>query len=162
MREQVVAAEPTRLSESLEDYLEAIMRIEEEKSAVRPKDIASALHVSPPSVTAALQNLAARGLVNYQPYDLVTLKPRGRKLARDVIRRHEGLQRFFTDILRIDPEEADHIACSMEHAMPSHVMDRLLEFIDFVGKSPHGGLIWSPGVGFGLRSLHGTPPKDTD
>jgi DtxR family Mn-dependent transcriptional regulator len=146
------------LSESLEDYLEAIMHIEEEKRAARPKDIAGHLGVSPPSVTAALQNLGARGLVNYHPYDLVTLTPRGRRVARDVIRRHEGLRRFFVDILRIEDEEADRVACDMEHAVPPQVMDRLLAFIDFIADSPHGGLTWSPDAGFGLRSLDGARP----
>jgi DtxR family transcriptional regulator, Mn-dependent transcriptional regulator len=149
--------QPDHLSESLEDYLEAIMHIEEEKRAARPKDIARRLGVSPPSVTGALQNLAARGLVNYRPYDLVTLTPRGRRLARDVARRHEGLRRFFVDILRIDDEEADRVACDMEHAVPADVMDRLLAFVEFVADSPHVGITWSTGAGFGLVSLDGTP-----
>jgi DtxR family Mn-dependent transcriptional regulator len=157
-KEQPPIRQMDRLSESLEDYLEAIKHIEEEKRAARPKDIARHLGVSPPSVTAALQNLGSRGLVNYHPYDLVTLTPRGRRVARDVIRRHEGLRRFFVDILRIDDEEADRVACDMEHAVPPQVMDRLLAFIDFIADSPHGGLTWSPDSGFGLRSLDGSQP----
>ncbi len=156
VRHTAAATEQTALSESLEDYLEAIGHIESEKQAVRPKDIAQRLHVSPPSVTAALQNLAARGLVNYQPYDLVTLTPQGRHLAHDVIRRHVGLQRFLTDILCIEAAEADRLACSMEHAMPAYVMDRLLQFLDFVTDSPHGGPVWSPDSGFGLRNTGAT------
>jgi len=163
-QDRAAAAWAAHLSESLEDYLEAIVRIESEKQAARPKDIARRLSVSPPSVTAALQNLSARGLVNYRPYDLVTLTPRGRRLARDVVRRHDGLRRFFTEILRIDVGEADSVACALEHAVPPDVMDRLLEFIDFVADSPHGGVTWSPDAGFGLRAADGTvaavaPPR---
>jgi DtxR family Mn-dependent transcriptional regulator len=162
-KERQIVSRTGPLSESLEDYLEAIMHIEEEKRAARPKDIALHLGVSPPSVTAALQNLGSRGLVNYHPYDLVTLTPRGRRIARDVIRRHEGLRRFFIDILRIDEDEADRVACDMEHSVPPQVMDRLLTFIDFIADSPHGGLTWSPQSGFGLRSSGGTQPGgDTD
>jgi DtxR family Mn-dependent transcriptional regulator len=157
-KERQAMSQTGHLSESLEDYLEAIMHIEEEKKAARPKDIARYLGVSPPSVTAALQNLGGRGLVNYHPYDLVTLTPRGRRVARDVIRRHEGLRRFLVDILRIDDEEADRVACDMEHAVPLQVMDRLLAFIEFIADSPHGGLTWSQDAGFGLRSLDGTQP----
>jgi DtxR family Mn-dependent transcriptional regulator len=149
-RQTTHGPEPGRLSDSLEDYLEAILHIEEEKHAARPKDIARSLEVSAPSVTGALQTLAGRGLVNYRPYDLVTLTPKGRRLARDVVRRHEGLRRFFTDLLRIDPVEADQVACSMEHALPADVLDRLLEFIDFTLESPHGAPSWSPKTGFGL------------
>jgi DtxR family Mn-dependent transcriptional regulator len=77
-----------------------------------------------------------------------------------VVRRHEGLRRFFVDILRIDDEEADRVACDMEHSIPQQVMDRLLIFIDFIADSPHGGLTWSPESGFGLRSTDGTQPDD--
>lgn len=148
------------LSESLEDYLEAILAIEDEKQAARSKDIARRLSVSPPSVTAALQNLAGRGLVNYAPYDLVTLTKRGRKIAADVRRRHEALRRFFTELLKLDPDEADRIACHMEHSLPSHVLIRLVDFMDFIGECPWGELTWSPTGGFERRRAE--PPVHTD
>lgn len=153
-RGKAAAVQADRLSESLEDYLEAILHIEEDKNAARPKDIAQRLRVSPPSVTAALQNLAGRGLVNYQPYDLVTLTSRGRRIARDVARRHDGLRRFLIDILHIEFAEADTVACSMEHALPSHILIRLVEFIDFLGQNPNTRPTWSPESGFGLRPVH--------
>jgi DtxR family transcriptional regulator, Mn-dependent transcriptional regulator len=149
----------TELSESLEDYLEAILAIEGEKQAARPKDIARRLSVSPPSVTAALQNLASRKLVNYAPYDLVTLTERGRQLARDVTRRHEALHRFFSDLLQLDGAEADELACHMEHALPPHALGRLVQFMDFVDASPHGGVNWSARTGFGLRRVDTTPDQ---
>lgn len=126
------------LSESLEDYLEAILHIEEEKEVVRPKDIAAYLNVSPPSVTAAVQNLGIRGLANYRPYDRVTLTPAGRQVAEDIAGRHKALYRFFADILCIDSEEADQIACSMEHSLPPHVLARLVTLTDTILSSPHG------------------------
>jgi DtxR family transcriptional regulator, Mn-dependent transcriptional regulator len=141
------------LSESLEDYLEAILAIEAEKPAARPKDIARRLRVSPPSVTAALQNLASRKLVNYAPYDLVTLTDEGRRAAQDVARRHDVLRRFFIDLLQLDPEEANDTACRMEHVLPPHVLGRLVEFMDFVGSSPHGGIKWTRRAGFGVRRM---------
>ncbi len=137
-----------QLSESLEDYLEAILSIEGEKQAARPKDIARRLSVSAPSVTAALRNLAARGLVNYSPYDLVTLTTHGRQIAADVRRRHEALRRFFTDLLKLEENEADEIACHMEHALPPHVLTRLVAFMDFIDGCPLGDLDWSPSGGF--------------
>jgi len=160
-----------RLSESLEDYLEAILEIETEKQAARPKDIARRLGVSAPSVTTALQNLAARKLVNYAPYDLVTLTPRGRRTARGVRRRHDALRRFFTDLLRLEPDEADDVACHMEHSLSARALSRLTAFMDFIEESPHGGVVWSPSGGFELRIADdrngaadappGTPPPGT-
>ncbi len=60
------------LSASLEDYLEAIFHIEQEKHAARAKDITERLQVSGASVTAALRTLAEKKLINYAPYDLIT------------------------------------------------------------------------------------------
>ncbi len=155
-------AKADALSESLEDYLEAIMHIEDEKRAARPKDIARRMHVSSPSVTAAVQNLAARGLVNHQPYDLVTLTDVGRDVATDVARRHEGLRRFLVEILRIERAEADHVACGMEHSLPSDVLARLIEFIDFIADSPHGGVTWTPEKGFQLKMAGDSPAEEAE
>ncbi|MCK4511033.1 MarR family transcriptional regulator, partial [bacterium] len=60
------------LTESQEDYLEAILAILEDKQAVRAKDIAKRLGVTGPSVTGALHVLSAKGVVNYAPYDVIT------------------------------------------------------------------------------------------
>ena len=156
--EKAAPALASELSESLEDYLEAILAIEGDKRAARPKDIAARLSVSPPSVTAALQNLAARKLVNYAPYDLVTLTEHGRRLALDVRKRHDALRRFFTELLQLDLAEADEVACHMEHALPANALGRLVEFMDFIDNSPHGGVNWSPRTGFVPR--HSSAPSD--
>lgn len=132
------------LSDSLEDYLEAILEIEDKKCAARPKDIAQRLKVSPPSVTAALQNLGARGLVNYAPYDVVTLTPRGHRLAQDIRRRHDALKRFFSDFLRLDPSEADDLACYMEHRLSLQAYERLVKLMDFIESCPHSKIAGSP------------------
>ncbi len=80
------------LSASLEDYLEAIFHIIKQKQAVRAKDISRRLTVSSSSVTGALHSMAERGLINYAPYDVITLTAKGKAVAEDVIRRHEVLQ----------------------------------------------------------------------
>jgi DtxR family Mn-dependent transcriptional regulator len=141
-------SEACELSESLEDYLEAILAIENEKKAARPKDIARFMSVSSPSVTAALQNLARRKLINYAPYDLVTLTDEGRRLAIDVKGRHDALLRFFAGVLRLDPDQADRIACHTEHALSAQALARLTEFMDFIDNTHRGGIRWSADEGF--------------
>jgi DtxR family Mn-dependent transcriptional regulator len=130
------------LSESLEDYLEAIYWIEREKKVARSKDIASRLHVSTSSVTGALHTLSDLGLVNYSPYHLVTLTQKGRKEARGVVRRHETLREFFTCVLCIDRKEADETACRMEHVLSAEILDRLVQFIEFVKQSRNDDMEW--------------------
>ena len=135
----------TELSASLEDYLEAIFRIVQAKSAARAKDIGDRLDVSRSSVTGALHALADRKLINYAPYDLITLTDKGRAVAEDVVRRHEVLRDFFVKVLAVDRKEADVAACKMEHAVPEAILERFVEFVEFVERCPRGGNEWIEG-----------------
>ena len=131
-----------KLSASLEDYLEAIFFIVEEKGAARPKDIADRLHVKAASVTGALKQLAAKGMVNYAPYDIVTLTAPGKRIAKGIAKKHKALLSFFTNVLDIEPDEATDFACTMEHSIPDHVLERFVAFAEFVEKCPNSGAIW--------------------
>lgn len=125
------------LSASLEDYIEAIYHIVAEKQAVRAKDIARRLGVKNSSVTAALRSLAEKGLINYAPYDVITLTAEGKRLSEDIIQRHEALRDFFVKVLSLDEELSDKAACKMEHALPREILDPLTEFVEFVERCPH-------------------------
>lgn len=131
-----------KLSASLEDYLETIFFIVEEKGAARPKDIADRLHVKAASVTGALKQLAAKELINYAPYDIVTLTTPGKRIAKGIAKKHNALLSFFTNVLDIPREEVEEFACTMEHSIPDHVMERFVEFAEFVEKCPNRGASW--------------------
>jgi DtxR family Mn-dependent transcriptional regulator len=127
------------LSASLEDYIEAIAHIVTEKKVARGKEIAKRLKVSRASVTEALRALSKKGLVNYEPYEVITLTEKGKEVAEDVIRRHEALKEFFVKILAIDATIAEESACRIEHAAPPEVIDRLIRFVKFIEVCPRGG-----------------------
>ncbi len=127
------------LSASLEDYIEAIYHIIVKKQVARSKDIASRLQVSRASVTEALRALAKKGLIHYAPYEPITLTSTGKKVAEDVIFRHDALKRFFTEVLAIDTKTAEEGACRVEHAAPPEVITRMISFIDFLQICPRGG-----------------------
>ncbi|HDR15816.1 MAG TPA: metal-dependent transcriptional regulator [Desulfobacteraceae bacterium] len=136
------------LTASLEDYLEAIFLIIAEKQAVRPKDIARRLKVSNSSVTGALRSLAEKGLINYAPYDVISLTPAGKAAASDVARRHEVLRDFFVNVLAINEHEADEAAWKMEHSIPKSILDRFIQFAEFAEVCPRGGTHWISGFGY--------------
>ena len=127
------------LSASLEDYIEAIAHIVDEKKVARGKEIAKRLQVSRASVTEALRSLSKKGLINYEPYEVITLTDKGREVAGDVIRRHEALKDFFIKVLAIDAAIAEESACRIEHAAPPEVIDRLIRFVNFIEVCPRGG-----------------------
>lgn len=127
------------LSASMEDYLEAIFHIVREKQAARAKDIAKSLNVNNSSVTGALRSLSEKGFINYAPYDVITLTPKGLLHAEDVVRRHEALMDFFTKVLCVEQSEASDAACKMEHAVSRNIIERLIRFVEFIDICPRGG-----------------------
>jgi DtxR family Mn-dependent transcriptional regulator len=132
----------------MEDYLEAIFSIIAEKEAVRPKDIARRLKIANSSVTGALRALADKKLINYAPYDVITLTATGKEAANDVIRRHEVLRDFFVKVLAVEEPEADKAACQMEHSIPRAILERFIRFAEFVEVCPRGGAKWIAGFGY--------------
>lgn len=127
------------LSASLEDYLEAIYLIVQRKQAARAKDVGEHLNVGRSSVTGALQALAKRELINYAPYDVVTLTEKGHTVAQKIAQRHEVLKDFFVKILAVDADEADAAACKIEHAISEKILERFVDFADFVKRCPRCG-----------------------
>jgi len=127
------------LSASLEDYIEAIYHIIAEKQVARGKDITARLKVSGASVTEALRSLAKKGLINYAPYEVITLTDAGRTTAEDVVRRHTALKKFFVEVLAIEDEIAEDGACKIEHTAPPEIITRMVDFIKFLEACPRGG-----------------------
>lgn len=143
-----MSAAAMELSESLEDYLEAIYHLERENRVARAAEIALRLGVSRPSVTGALKALGQRGLIHYDPYAHITLTAQGKRLAADVVRRHTILKEFLIKVLSVPPAEAEQAACRMEHILEASVMARFLEFARFIEACPRAGAEWIRGFGF--------------
>ncbi|MFA5865383.1 MAG: metal-dependent transcriptional regulator [Phycisphaerae bacterium] len=123
-----------QLSASLEDYLEAIYWVSREHGVARVSQIADRIAVGKSSVTAALKLLSEKGYVNYDPYQYISLTGTGEALALDVVWRHDVLKRFFIEVLGINETLAGETACKMEHHIHREVLDRLLKFVQSVGK----------------------------
>ncbi len=121
------------LTSNMEDYLEAILTLQEEQKVARVRDIARQLKVKMPSVTGAVRNLAEKGLVNYERYSFVTLTEKGRKIAEEITSRHQILYDFLTRVLLVDMEIAELDACRIEHAVSPQTMTKLKIFLaDYV------------------------------
>jgi DtxR family Mn-dependent transcriptional regulator len=137
--------ENTKLTASLEDYLEAIYTVVQEKQAALPKDIRKLLDVGRSSVSGALKALSNRNLINHESYGVITLTDQGTDIARKIVRRHEALKNFFIKVLAVDDVEADKTACLMEHAISATVLGKLIDFVAFVESCPRGGEKWIKG-----------------
>lgn len=115
----------------MEDYLETIYKIIQEKQSVKAIEISRILGVSRSSVSGALQTLAEKKLVNYGRYDAISLTTEGEKAAKNVMLKHTVLYRFFTEILGVEAAQAQESACAVEHVISEDILRRLMCFIEF-------------------------------
>jgi len=143
-----MSAEQLQLSASLEDYLEAIYHTVEAKGATRAKDIVPRMGVHNSSVTQALRSLSEKKLINYAPYDVITLTGPGEVLALGVVRRHETLSKFLNHVLGLPDAEADAEACRLEHAVSGGVLNRLVRFVEYFESCPQNDVRWDDEAGF--------------
>lgn len=130
------------LTDTLENYLEAIFRLEEERGFARVRDISNSLSVAKSAVTTALQSLSEKGLVDYEPYEPVTLSEEGRRRAERIVLRHRVIEDFLRNVLGLEAERADSMACGMEHAIDRDALERLVCFLAFVGRRREDGQSW--------------------
>ena len=148
------------ISASLEDYLEAIIVASRVKGAARVKDIAKRLQVTNASVTGALHALSEKRLINYTPYEVVTLTAEGERLAQGVLRRHETLKDFLEKVLAVEEPDAETAACSMEHALPRPVVERLVQFMEFVESRDRGTDRWAEHFAAFREKHESAPPTE--
>ncbi|MFP4176589.1 MAG: metal-dependent transcriptional regulator [Planctomycetota bacterium] len=127
------------LTPTLEDYLETIYRLERKKRVARPRDISEDQDVARSTVTSALQSLGEMDLINYEPYELITLTEEGRRKAEKLSNRHRIIRDFLESILGLNPDTAEETACGMEHAVGDEALERFVCFITFMRRCSSGG-----------------------
>jgi len=113
------------LSPSLEDYLETILVLERKNRVARVKDIAESLSVQMPSVTGALKNLKAKGLIEYEKNSFINLTANGVDIAVKILEKHDILSAFLEKILFLSEEKASEEACKIEHSIDTDTALRI-------------------------------------
>ncbi|MCI1208818.1 MAG: metal-dependent transcriptional regulator [Treponema sp.] len=107
--------------ESGENYLEAVLMLQNEKGAAHSVDVARKLNVSKPSVSRAMRVLGEGGYIEFGDSNVLTLTPKGRKKAEEVYGRHVLLTKFLEKITGVSPEQAEENACRIEHDIDTDV-----------------------------------------
>lgn len=99
---------------SMEDYLERIYTLIEEKGYARVSDIAEALNVHPSSVTKMVQKLDKSQYLIYEKYRGLVLTSKGKKMGKRLVDRHTLLEDFLRligvseDVIFEDVEGIEH------------------------------------------------------
>ena len=137
------------MSESEEMYLITIARLQEDgiEGPIPLSQLATELSVLPVSVNQMIHKMGEAGLVRYLPYKGAELTQEGYKIAVRVLRLRRLWEVFLVEKLDLSLEEADGLACRMEHIMPDGIANQLSVFLDDPIVSPQGKPIPKGGGG---------------
>jgi DtxR family Mn-dependent transcriptional regulator len=128
-------------SESVEEYIDCIYRLQRELDVVTTGEIATYMFVSPGSATTMVKRLAELGLVTHVPYQSIRLTDHGMKLATQLTRAHRVLKRFLVDELGLPWSDVHELACKLEHYVGEDVITRMHEKMDCPMFCPQGSPI---------------------
>jgi DtxR family Mn-dependent transcriptional regulator len=143
---------------TVENYVKGIYLIGARSApgtAVATGALATALGVSPGTVTGMLKTLSEADLATYTPYEGARLTPSGQRLALTVLRRHRLLELFLAETLHLPWDEVHEEAENLEHAVSERLVDRIDDFLGHPAVDPHGDPI--PSADGSLRESGGSP-----
>ncbi|HOG45351.1 MAG TPA: metal-dependent transcriptional regulator [Anaerolineae bacterium] len=129
------------ISQQMEEYLEAIGKLQERGQPVTTSALARECGVAAPTVTEMLHRLAGQGLIDYTPRREIALTEAGRSLSSTVIRRHRLWERFLHDVLGLGWDRVHDEACQLEHATSPDLERRLARALGNAATCPHGHAI---------------------
>ena len=120
----------------MEDYLEAIYELIDQKGYATSVDLAECLNVSQPSVTKMMRRLDRTELIDYEKYRGIRLTEKGIKLAKSIHERH-GIVSEFLRKIGVDENIANRDAEEIEHHIHPETLRKLQDLLE--GKSAISG-----------------------
>jgi Mn-dependent DtxR family transcriptional regulator len=122
-------------TDRMEDYLEVIYELVEQKGYATTVDISTYLNVSSPSVTKMTQRLDETGYLKYEKYRGIRLTNEGVRIAQNIRNRHGLLAEFFK-MIGVDEESANSDAEGIEHHLHPETIKGLEDFMNVLKKYP--------------------------
>jgi Mn-dependent DtxR family transcriptional regulator len=119
----------------MEDYLEVIYELIQQKGYATTTDISKYLNVSLPSVTKMIKKLGEVSYLDYEKYRGIRLTEDGISVAKSIRERHSLLTEFFM-MIGIDKKTANRDAEGIEHHLQPQTLKKLQEFVKLMKNSP--------------------------
>ncbi|RDI43058.1 transcriptional regulator MntR [Falsibacillus pallidus] len=120
---------------SMEDYIEQIYLLIENKGYARVSDIADALSVHPSSVTKMVQKLDKDDYLIYEKYRGLILTPKGKKIGKRLVYRHELLEQFLK-MIGVKEEHIYEDVEGIEHHLSWDSIDRIGDLVQYFEEEP--------------------------
>ncbi|MCU9593638.1 transcriptional regulator MntR [Caldibacillus thermolactis] len=120
---------------SMEDYIEQIYLLIENKGYARVSDIAEALSVHPSSVTKMVQKLDRSEYLIYEKYRGLVLTSKGKKIGKRLVYRHELLEQFLK-MIGVEDENIYNDVEGIEHHLSWDAIDRIGDLVQYFEENP--------------------------
>ncbi len=133
-----VAKRPQTISRAMEDYLKTIYQQVSHDGRISTSKLAEAMACSPASVTNMLQKLSDLTLVEYTPYQGVSMTPAGARIALEIIRHHRLIELYLSKILGYTWDKVHAEADRLEHVISEEFEEKIDEALGRPRKDPHG------------------------
>lgn len=121
-----------------QDYIKTIYELGGEKNKIGTKDIATALNVSPPSVSEMIKKLVKEDYIEYELYKGVKLTSYGLQEALKIKKRHLLWEVFLVQKLGYNWEDVHEEAEVLEHVTSLELEMLLEKYLDYPKVCPHG------------------------
>lgn len=120
---------PLNISESYENYLEAIYMIQKKRGEVHSVDIAEHLSFSKPSVSIAMKKLRQDGFITMDRHGHIALTASGLTVAKEIYQRHVLISAWLVQ-LGVDEETASRDACRIEHVISKESFQAVMKYVE--------------------------------
>src|SRR5919108_1924023 len=127
-----------RLSDSIQDYLKEIYKLQAESGRATTGGIAERMDVAVSSARAMEKKLPALALAAHEPYRGVVLTKAGEAVAIEVIRHHRLLEQYLAETLGLSIDAVHAEADRLEHALSEELEARIDASLGYPTHDPHG------------------------
>jgi DtxR family Mn-dependent transcriptional regulator len=127
--------------DTTEEYLEAILEIEEEGIVPIRARLVERLGLSAPAVSETVNRLVDHGYAQLLDDRSLRLTDKGRKVATSIVRRHRLAERLLVDVIGLEWEKVHKEADRWEHAISADVEEKLVLLLGDPATCPHGNPI---------------------
>src|SRR5215468_6739455 len=141
--------------DATEEYLEAILEIEEEGTVPIRARLVERLGLSAPAVSETVNRLVDHGYAELMDDRSLRLTEEGREIATSIVRRHRLAERLLVDVIGLEWEKVHKEADRWEHAISADVEEKLVQLLGDPATCPHGNPI--PGSAHKIETGPTTP-----
>ncbi|OGQ06336.1 MAG: hypothetical protein A3F82_03650 [Deltaproteobacteria bacterium RIFCSPLOWO2_12_FULL_44_12] len=127
--------EANQLTHSAAHYLVAVHDLIGEQGYARAADVAKKLGIARSSASMGLHALIEKNYLKEDTNKFLQMTPDGKRVAEEIIGKKVVLKRFFQDILKVKPYQAEVDTCKIEHLISSETGANLLAFIRFMSSA---------------------------